>query len=44
MCAGDGRISREEFHNLLKNNQAPDSLSMYDNRLSKPVASAATAS
>lgn len=38
---GDGRISREEFHNLLRHNVAPDSLSMYDDRLSRPAAAAA---
>jgi calcium-dependent protein kinase len=31
---GDGRISRQEFYNLLRDNVAPDSLSMYDSRLS----------
>ena len=31
---GDGRISRQEFYNLLRDNLAPDSLSMYDSRLS----------
>ncbi|MEW5305938.1 MAG: hypothetical protein WDW36_008448 [Sanguina aurantia] len=31
---GDGKISREEFYALLKNSQAPDSLSFYDDRQS----------
>ncbi|GFR50388.1 hypothetical protein Agub_g12603 [Astrephomene gubernaculifera] len=31
---GDGKISREEFFDLLRENHAPDSLSFYDNRLS----------
>lgn len=30
---GDGKISKEEFSNLLRYNIAPDSLSMYDDRL-----------
>lgn len=30
---GDGRISKEEFNDLLKNQHAPDSLSFYDDRL-----------
>ncbi len=30
---GDGRVSREEFYNLLQEHQAPDSLSFYDTRL-----------
>ena len=30
---GDGKISREEFGCLLAENVAPDSLSLYDNRL-----------
>lgn len=29
---GDGRISREEFYSLLRDNHAPDSLSFYDDR------------
>jgi hypothetical protein len=36
---GDGRISRQEFYNLLRDNLAPDSLSMYDSRLSLSNAS-----
>lgn len=32
---GDGKISREEFYNLLRDNLAPDSLSMYDDRLAR---------
>ncbi|GIL82813.1 hypothetical protein Vretimale_8185 [Volvox reticuliferus] len=31
---GDGKISREEFFDLLKESHAPDSLSFYDDRLS----------
>lgn len=34
---GDGRISKEEFNDLLKNNHAPDSLSFYDDRLALHV-------
>jgi len=30
---GDGRISRDEFHALLRDQVTPDSLSLYDNRL-----------
>jgi calcium-dependent protein kinase len=30
---GDGKISRSEFSGLLRENVAPDSLSLYDNRL-----------
>lgn len=38
---GDGRISRQEFYNLLRDNVAPDSLSMYDDRLSNNMAAMA---
>jgi calcium-dependent protein kinase len=34
---GDGRVSRDEFHNLLKEHQSPDSLSFYDTRLSRDI-------
>lgn len=30
---GDGKISHSEFSGLLRDNVAPDSLSLYDNRL-----------
>ena len=29
---GDGQISREEFYDLLKDNHAQDTLSLYDDR------------
>eukprot|EP00879_Flechtneria_rotunda_P016607 GHRR01017377.1.p1 GENE.GHRR01017377.1~~GHRR01017377.1.p1 ORF type:complete len:213 (+),score=81.63 GHRR01017377.1:705-1343(+) len=38
---GDGRISRQEFYNLLRDNVTPDSLSMYDDRLARNVAAVA---
>ncbi|WIA42889.1 hypothetical protein OEZ86_008805 [Tetradesmus obliquus] len=38
---GDGRISKQEFYNLLRDNVAPDSLSMYDDRLSNNMAAMA---
>eukprot|EP00878_Enallax_costatus_P014411 GHUV01015071.1.p1 GENE.GHUV01015071.1~~GHUV01015071.1.p1 ORF type:complete len:625 (+),score=149.12 GHUV01015071.1:250-1875(+) len=38
---GDGRISKQEFYNLLRDNVAPDSLSMYDDRLSRSMAAIA---
>ena len=31
---GDGKISQQEFSALLRDNVAPDSLSLYDNRMS----------
>ncbi|KXZ54832.1 hypothetical protein GPECTOR_4g903 [Gonium pectorale] len=41
---GDGKISREEFFDLLKESHAPDSLSFYDDRLSiSPTGRATTA-
>lgn len=40
---GDGRISKQEFYNLLRDNIAPDSLSMYDDRLAHNIARAAIA-
>lgn len=33
---GDGKISRSEFSALLRENVAPDSLSLYDSRLRLP--------
>jgi calcium-dependent protein kinase len=38
---GDGRISKQEFSNLLRDNVAPDSLSMYDDRLADNIAAVA---
>lgn len=32
---GDGQISKEEFYDLLRDNNTPDSLSFYDDRLGK---------
>jgi calcium-dependent protein kinase len=34
---GDGKISRDEFSELLKEHQAPDSLSFYDDRLTRSI-------
>ncbi|KAJ9512400.1 hypothetical protein QJQ45_012987 [Haematococcus lacustris] len=39
---GDGKISREEFNDLLRDNHAPDSLSFYDDRLALNMGSGAT--
>jgi hypothetical protein len=36
---GDGRISRQEFTELLQSSVVPDSLSLYDDRLGAAVAS-----
>lgn len=34
---GDGKISKEEFLDLLHQTSVPDSLDQYDSRLEKPV-------
>ncbi|KAL6758194.1 kinase-like domain-containing protein [Haematococcus lacustris] len=41
---GDGKISREEFNDLLRDNHAPDSLSFYDDRLALNMGSGMPAS